>query len=181
MHIVPSQNSFYLLIALAAALVAAAWDVKTRRIPNWLTASSILIGLAVHCAFGGIHGMLVALAAALVGGGIFVIFFLAGGMGAGDVKLMAAVAAIVSFHSLFQIMVTTALMGGIFALCLAAAHGKLKQTAQNIKLLFVHHRYQGLTPHPDLNIANRKTLRLPYAIAIAAGCLITFIGDMPPR
>lgn len=181
MHNISPQNSLYLSLAIIAALVASVWDVKTRRIPNWLTASSVLIGLAVHGFLGGAHDMFLALAAAIVGGGIFAIFFVAGGMGGGDVKLMAAVAAIVSFHSLFQVMVLTAIMGGVFALCLAIAHGRLKQTVQNIKLLFVHHRYQGLTPHPEINVANRQTLRLPYAIAIAAGCLITFIGDVPLR
>jgi prepilin peptidase CpaA len=174
-----SQHLLYLSIAVAAALVAAVWDVKTRRIPNWLTASSILIGLALHLILGGPREMAMALLAALVGGGIFTAFFIAGGMGGGDVKLIAAVASIVSFPSLFQVLVTTAIMGGVFALVLAVARGKLKQTIQNIGLLFFHHQHEGLTPHPQLNVRNDRTLRLPYAIAIAAGCLITFISEIP--
>lgn len=181
MHTISHQNSLYLALAVVAALVASVWDVKTRRIPNWLTLSAILAGLAVHGVLGGARDMFTALAAALVGGGIFAIFFVAGGMGGGDVKLMAAIAAIVGFQSLFQVMVLTAIMGGVFAICLALAHGRLKQTAHNIKLLLVHHRYQGLTPHPEINVTNRKTLRLPYALAIAAGCLITYIGSVPLR
>jgi prepilin peptidase CpaA len=181
MHAISPEDSLYLSLAIVAALIASVWDVKTRRIPNWLTLSSIVAGLAAHCVLGGLRDTLIALAAAVVGGGIFAIFFVAGGMGGGDVKLMAAVAAIVGFHSLFQVMVSTAIMGGVFALCLALAHGRLRQTVHNIRLLFLHHRYQGLTPHPEINVSNRKTLRLPYAIAIAAGCLITFIGDLPLR
>lgn len=181
MHTIPHQNSPYLAIAVVAALVASVWDIKTRRIPNWLTLSAILAGLAVHAVVGGTGDMLIALVAALVGGGIFAIFFVAGGMGGGDVKLMAAIGAIVGFQSLFQVMVLTAIMGGVFAICLALTRGRLKQTVDNIKLLLVHHRFQGLTPHPEINVANRKTLRLPYAIAIAAGCLITYIGNLPLR
>jgi len=181
MHISSPQNSLYLALAVVAALVASVWDIKTRRIPNWLTLSSILAGVAVHAALGGGRGVLTAIAAAVVGGGIFAIFFVAGGMGGGDVKLMAAIAAIVGFQSLFQVMVSTAIMGGVFAVCLALARGRLKQTADNIKLLMVHHRHQGLTPHPEINVTNRQTLRLPYAIAIAAGCLITYIGNVPLR
>lgn len=181
MHTISHQNSPYLAIAVVAALVASVWDIKTRRIPNWLTLSAILTGLAVHAVVGGAGDMLIALVAALVGGGIFAIFFVAGGMGGGDVKLMAAIGAIVGFQSLFQVMVLTAIMGGVFAICLALTRGRLKQTVANIKLLLVHHRYQGLTPHPEINVANRKTLRLPYAIAIAAGCLITYIGNLPLR
>lgn len=181
MHTISPQNTLYLALAVVVAMVAAVWDIRTRRIPNWLTLSTILAGLAMHGVVGGARDMSIALVAALVGGGIFAIFFIAGGMGGGDVKLMAAIAAIVGFQSLFQIMVLTAIMGGVFAICLALAHGRLKQTAHNIRLLLVHHRYQGLTPHPEINVTNRKTLRLPYAIAIAAGCLITYIGNLPLR
>jgi prepilin peptidase CpaA len=122
-----------------------------------------------------------ALAAGAVGGGIFLLFHIAGGMGAGDVKLMTAIACLVGFHSLVQVLAMTAIMGGVFALCLAIARGKLKETIFNIGSLMNHHRMAGLTPHPDLNLDNRQTLRLPYAIAIAAGCLITFCSDLSLR
>ncbi len=167
--------------ALTCAAIGAACDLRTRRIPNLLTGSSMLAGLALHLILGGWAQLGMAAAAAAIGGGIFLVFYLAGGMGAGDVKLMAAVACLAGYHSVAELLVSTAIMGGVFAIALALVHGQLKQTAKNIVALFLHHRSAGLTPHPDLNVTNHRTLRLPYAVAIAAGCLITFYGQMPPR
>ena len=81
----------YLLIgAVACALAGAVCDVRGARIPNWLTYGSLLAGFAVRAVWGwaGVKGGLIGL---LAGGGIFYLLFLLGGMGGGDVKLMAAV------------------------------------------------------------------------------------------
>jgi prepilin peptidase CpaA len=43
----------------------------------------------------------------------------------------------------------------------------------NVAVLATHHSREGLQPHPDLNISNNQTLRLPYALAIAGGCILT--------
>ena len=115
--------------------------------------------------------------AGLVGGAIFFLFFVAGGMGAGDIKLMAAVTCITGFGHLAELFVATVLMGGLLALTLAISHGKLKSTIVNVGTLVQHHATTGLLPHPELNVLNSKTLRLPYAIAIASGCWITFLGQ----
>src|SRR5579859_646756 len=104
-----AQTVVYLSVALGAALVASVTDVRTRRIPNWLTGSTILAGLLLHLVMGGWTQAALALAAAAVGGGLFLLFYIAGGMGAGDVKLMAAIACLVGFHSLFQVLTMTAI------------------------------------------------------------------------
>jgi prepilin peptidase CpaA len=59
------------------------------------------------------------------------------------------------------------------AVGLALWRGRLKETIMNVGALAVHHRLQGLQPHPELHIGNAGTLRLPYALAIAAGCAMT--------
>ena len=178
---IPNPNIVYGSAALLCAAAAAAFDLRTRRIPNLLTGFSILFGLLLHLILGGWSQLGWSAAAAVIGGGVFLVFYLAGGMGGGDVKLMSAVACISGYHSVMELLLSTAIMGGIFALLLALVRGKLKQTLQNIGALLVHHRIAGLTPHPELNLKNARTLRLPYAIAIAAGCLITLLGEMPLR
>lgn len=178
---VPATNIIYASTALLCAGIAAVSDLKTRRIPNILTGSSILIGLLLHLVLGGWSGFGLSAAAAGIGGGLFLILYLAGGMGAGDVKLMTAVACIAGYGSVLELLLTTMIMGGVFALVLAVVHGRLKETFRNIGALIVHHRLEGLTPHPDLNVKNTHTLRLPYAMAIAAGCLVTFAGLVPLR
>lgn len=176
-----TTNLVYNSAALVCAALGAAFDLRTRRIPNPLTSSSILAGLLLHFALGGWSQLGLSAAAAGIGGGIFLIFYLAGGMGGGDVKLMTAVACIAGYHPVLELLVTTAITGGVFAILLAAYRGKVKETFRNIGALFLHHRFEGLKPHPELNLKNTRTLRLPYAIAIASGCLITFLSEIPLR
>lgn len=119
--------------------------------------------------------------AGLIGGAIFLIFWIAGGMGAGDVKLITGVGCIAGTGHLAEILIATTLMGGLFAIVLATLRGRLKSTLANVGVLVMHHRKAGLQPHPELNVLNGKTLRLPYAVAIAAGCWITFFSQFGSR
>src|ERR1700691_4945768 len=111
--------------------------------------------------------------AGLICGVLFLIFWLAGGMGAGDVKLMTAVAAIAGMPLVPWLLILTALAGGVMALGLAVWRGRLRETIRNVGALALHHRIEGLAPHPQLNLANARTLRLPYALAVAAGTATT--------
>ena len=81
----------YLCLASGCAVAGAGFDLRSRRIPNFLTLPSRFLGLAVHLLLDGWTALPGALAGMLACGGVFLLFYLAGGMGAGDVKLMAAV------------------------------------------------------------------------------------------
>jgi prepilin peptidase CpaA len=169
----------YPATATACAVVGAVWDVKTRRIPNVITLPAFLLGLLLHLTLGGWMQMFYALTAGVACGVIFLIFYIAGGMGAGDVKLMTAVGCIAGgangayLNPVASIMMLTAISGGIMAIGLALFRGRLQQTLMNVGELLSHHTSKGLQPHPDLNVTNARTLRLPYALAIAAGCILT--------
>ncbi len=163
----------YPAAAAACALVASVFDVKRRRIPNFLSIPSFLLGLALHLALGGWKQLLSALAGGIVCGLVFLIFYIAGGMGAGDVKLIMAVGCLAGLSHVPYLLVLTAISGGIMAVVLALARGQLQQTIMNVGELATHHSHEGLQPHPDLNLGNAATLRLPYALAIAGGSLIT--------
>jgi prepilin peptidase CpaA len=156
-------------MSLVCASIGAWSDVRTRRIPNWLTGPSILAGLVLHLAFGGWRALGTSALAGVLAGAVFLVFHLAGGMGAGDVKLMTAVSVLAGLNYFVEILIATALMGGLFALALALSRRRLKHTLANIGVLVVHHGTSGLRPHSDLNVSNAETLRLPYGIAIAAG------------
>jgi prepilin peptidase CpaA len=172
MHI---ERAFvYLAIASLCAMVAAGFDIKSRRIPNLLTGPALLAGLLLHLGIDGWHGLLTSFAAAMICGGIFLVFYLAGGMGAGDVKLIAAVGAIAGLPSTPYLLVLTSLAGGVLGIGLALMRGRLKQTLFNVGALAAHHVQEGFTPHPELNVRNDGALRLPYGLAIAVGCTVTF-------
>ncbi|HET9087937.1 MAG TPA: prepilin peptidase [Acidobacteriaceae bacterium] len=163
----------YLLCACVCASIGAVSDWRTRRMPNLLTGSSMLSGLLLHLAWGGWRAAGLAAAAGLLCGAGFFIFFLVGGMGAGDVKMMAAVGCMAGFGRLSEMFLATVLIGGVFAVALAMLRGQLKRTIWNVGALILHHGRYGLVQHPELNLLNADTLRLPYGMAIAAGCWLT--------
>jgi len=160
--------------SLVCASIGAVCDIRTRKIPNRLTGPSILVGLLLHLILDGWCAMSMSALAGVVGGGIFLVFYFAGGMGAGDVKLMAAVTSIAGLSHVAEILIGTALAGGLLAAGLALSRGQLKSAFINIGILASHHFTRGLTPHSQLNASNPKTLRLPYGIAIAAGAAMSF-------
>jgi prepilin peptidase CpaA len=163
----------YPATATACAVAGSVFDVKSRKVPNFITAPAFLLGLFMHLAHGGWREFLSSLGAGLICGFVFLVFYLAGGMGAGDVKLITAVGCIAGLSHVTYILVLTAISGGVMAIGLAVARGRLQETIMNVAVLASHHRHEGLQPHPDLNLSNAQTLRLPYALAIAGGCILT--------
>jgi prepilin peptidase CpaA len=165
----PSHEVIYAACALVCALAGAGFDVATRRIPNILTGTALLLGLALHGGMGGWRQLVTAAAAGLICGLIFLVFHIAGGMGGGDVKLIAAVACCSGLSLMASLLLWTSLAGGVLAIGLALSHRRLKQTLVNVYALTVHHATAGLEPHSEFNIGNPQALRLPYGLAIAAG------------
>jgi prepilin peptidase CpaA len=160
--------------SLLCAGIGSIHDVRTRRIPNRVTGTAVVAGLLLHGIVGGWSGLEESALAALIAGGIFLLFCLSGGMGAGDVKLMAAVGSIAGLSPLRLLIISTAVFGGVLALGFAIYHGRLRETLANVGVLLGHHGREGLEPHPEMNLANPGALRLPFALPVAAGCLFTF-------
>ena len=167
------KDLVYLSSAVLCAGIAAVTDVQSRRIPNLLTGPALLIGFGLHAALGGWRGLEHSFVAALIAGGIFFVLFLTGGMGGGDVKLIAAVGALAGLTHVAYALIFTGLAGGVMALALVARRRRFRQTFSNVESLVIHHRLHGLEPHPQINVGNEAALRLPYALAIAAGAAIT--------
>ena len=161
---------------VAVVLAAGVWDLATRRIPNWITVPGAALGLAIQSYYGGWHGAVSSLVGALLGFSFFMLLYLAGGMGAGDVKLAAAVGALVGAQSFVLVFVVTGLLGGIAALVLALARGRLRQTLDRTAALlrnFGRLRWSEVRSASDLDAPG--ALRLPYGAVIAGGAL-TFLA-----
>ncbi|MGI4756748.1 MAG: A24 family peptidase [Janthinobacterium lividum] len=170
-----SPELIYVEGAFACATAAAVTDLKSRRIPNWLTGSSLCLGLCLHLLLGGVRDAGLAFLAGLAAGGVFFLLFAAGGMGAGDVKLIAAVCSLGGMHAMPNILLSTVLLGAVAAVLTALAKGRLHEMYLNLGLLLTHHQVHGLETHPQLNVRNHSLLRLPYAVPVAAGCLATLL------
>jgi prepilin peptidase CpaA len=169
----PSPEFVFLLAALLCAAISAVYDVRSRRIPNFITLPSMVVGILLHGMLGGWRQSASAAAAGLICGLMFLLFYLAGGVGAGDVKLMTASGCLAGLPFTRDLLIWTGLAGGAMALGLAIYRGQFLRTLGNVGMLLAHHRKAGLSPHPVLNVRNAETLRLPYALAIAAGCALS--------
>ncbi len=108
-------------------LLALVTDFRDHRIPNLLTLPALLGGLMFHAATGGLTGSLWALKGALFGGALLIIPFALGGMGGGDVKLLAAAGAWLGPHGVGHLFIYGALVGALISIVLMARHGDFKK------------------------------------------------------
>jgi prepilin peptidase CpaA len=158
------------MVVLGAGLVTAVVsDMRTRRIPNWLTAGIAAAGFGM--AFGGGHvtplqaafGMLAGLLLMLPGHVI-------GATGAGDVKLMAAIGAVLGPATIVRVFLYTAVAGGVFALAVAVRRGRLQQTMFDTTRLVT----APAAARVVIKAADRAN-RFAYGPAIAAGTLLSLV------
>ena len=113
-----SESASDLLCLFAAAFVAtigAVHDVRTRRIPNSLTLPGIVFGLLLHLLLGGWRQLGASVWAGIVCGLVFLAFYLAGGMGGGDVKLLAGVGAWTGLLGAFDCLMVGSVLGTVYA------------------------------------------------------------------
>ncbi len=164
--------------AMICTILASVYDVRKRKIPNILTGMSIVIALVLHLALMGWMDLATSALAGIVSGGFLFLFYLAGGIGAGDVKLMSAIGCFIGFHSILLLLFVTTLCGAALGLIVAIRKKMLRRVARNSILLIQHHHAHGLTPHQTLNINNTAILHMPFAVPIMAGCLITSCVQM---
>jgi prepilin peptidase CpaA len=165
-----------LQVALAViAMVAAVYDVRFRRIPNWLTLSGVLVGLAVN----SIHNTArFNWRWALMGLGLaFAVYFplyLLRGMGAGDVKLMAAIGAVVGPVNWIAIFVLSNVFGGVTAVILLLSKGHVLRTVSNLGYLLneMAHLRPPYMGKEELDVKSAKAVTMPHGLAIAVGSFV---------
>lgn len=165
------MNTTY-LIATLVSFSACITDVRSRRIPNVLTFGAAAAALVFHLSTGQSTGLLKSVEGWLVGAAIFFLPFSLGGLGAGDVKLLAALGAWVGPTDALWIALYAGVTGGILALAVAGAQGYLRQAFSNIWLLLSHWRVAGIRPLYEISLEGSRGPRLAYAIPIFAGLLV---------
>lgn len=159
--------------ALLSAVTACVVDVRTARIPNALTAASVAAALVAHSVLPAGHGLSAAVGGALTGLAVFLPIFALGGLGGGDVKLMAALGAWLGWERSVWMALYTAIAGGVLALAWAFSQGYLRRAFSNLRALGTLWLVAGVRPMPDLTLEAGRGPRLPYAVPILAGVLLT--------
>jgi prepilin peptidase CpaA len=160
-------------VAAASVAAACAWDITTSRIPNELTFSAAAAAAVFHALAPGGAGAGHALLGLIVGVAVFFPLFALGAMGGGDVKLMAAVGAWVGWKLILFVALYGSLAGGVLALVVALRRSYLRTALFNLKMLASFWWVEGIKPLPALTLESTHSVRLPYALAIAAGLAVT--------
>ena len=163
-------------LAILIAACACITDLRSRRIPNRLVLSGLVLGLSINLAFGGVRAFGWSLLGGLAGLALFLPFFALGGMGAGDVKLLACLGAILGPGDLMLVALVGALLGGVMALTVATVQGRLGGTLKNCASLIAFWMAAGLKPSPAHQLDNPETLKIPYAVPVAAGTLVVLLS-----
>jgi prepilin peptidase CpaA len=154
--------------------VATFTDLRTRRIPNWLVVPFLVLGIVISAWLQGWHGLGQSFAGLGLGILLYGFLFWIGGMGAGDVKLAAAIGAWIGPNQLFFALVVTAMAGGIMAVGWAAFGGWLKELFNGASDLTFG--FKDAAVRQEMALANPAKRKMPYAPAIAIGTLISFFA-----
>ena len=102
-------------IAILVGLAAMIDDLARRQIANWIPLSALAAGFGWQIGQSGLNGLLYAGIGTVAGFAVFLVFYLLGGMGGGDVKLMAGFGALLGFNQLISAALWTAGVGGVIA------------------------------------------------------------------
>jgi len=160
----PINPSLQVLILVIVA-IAVVTDIRRRRIYNVLTFPAMALGIVLNTVLHGGTGLVLSVSGLLLGAAIFFIPVTAGGRGAGDLKLLAAVGAFGGPVFVFWTALFTSMIGGVFAVAVLLYKRRFISVAGGMALDL----YTQQTPRMTSNI------RLPYAIPIALGAIVALI------
>jgi prepilin peptidase CpaA len=156
------------LIAGVVGIAACVDDLWRRRISNWIPCTAFAGGVILQTVQHGLRGAGSALAGALAGGCVFLVFYLLGGMGGGDVKLMAGFGALLGVKQTLLAALWTAGCGGLIALAVIGARAAANLWANR-------NSSRGGRVAPD-DAPGETADSIPYAPAIAAGVWLSLVA-----
>ena len=164
------KEGVWVLAALLAA--AAGWtDWRFRRIPNWLTVTGLVLGVASNSLLRGWVGAKDALLGAGLGLLLLLPFVLIKSLGAGDWKLMGALGAFLGPNHLIVVLVGTILVAGVMAAVLIVWKKRVRQAARNLghmlAAVFTLH-----LPGAEVSLDNPESLKVPFGVAAAVTVIL---------
>jgi prepilin peptidase CpaA len=166
-----STATVFQLFLIPLAVLVIYYDVRYRRIPNVFVLATLIAGLMLNFALGGVNGIL-----SSVGGCVFafILMFMLhvfGAMGAGDVKLFAAIGSVMGASLVLPTFLVVVITGGMLALISILRSGVFKTTMFRVLQIFV-----GLLPGwqmPKFSVPADRRLTIPYGVAITVGAIIS--------
>jgi prepilin peptidase CpaA len=150
-----------LYLAGVIAAVAACTDLRWRRVPNWLTLSAALLGLAVNVALDGLLGGMTAVLGLGLGLALLLPFYMLRAVGAGDVKLLAAFGALLGPQALVSVALYGAVVGGLMSAAILLGRGRLMLALNELVV--------------QRTLPSRSGATAPYGVAIASGVFLSML------
>ena len=171
-------NSLVLLILLG--IIVSYFDIRYRRIPNNCVLAGFFSGLFLHGWFEGWHGLQESFTGCLLAFGLmFMVRLYSRATGAGDIKLFAAIGAIVGFSTIVPTFLIVLITGAVLAFLNAWRQGTLRVTLERVALILY-----GFLPGqqvPRFPIPADQKKALPYGVAICLGSLIAVVRESFPN
>jgi prepilin peptidase CpaA len=160
----------FMFVPLAAGITYM--DVRYRRIPNKLVLMILIGGAIINTIFAGWNGLLASLGGSALAFGLMLFLHIFATMGAGDVKLFAAVGSVVGLSHVFPTLIVVALSGGVFAVCKMIYSRRAVSTMTGVAQFF----YGILPGHtvPRVPVPSDHSNTLPYAVPICFGSVVAF-------
>ncbi|HEV2707919.1 MAG TPA: A24 family peptidase [Pyrinomonadaceae bacterium] len=158
-----------LLIPLA--VIITYYDVRYRRIPNAFVLATLVSGLFINSVAGGLSGLGASLAGCALAFGLMLVLHVFGAMGAGDVKLFAAVGSVVGLPLVLPTFLVVLITGGALAVLTILRAGTVITTMHRVLQIFV-----GLLPGwqmPRFGVPADRRQTIPYGVAITLGSIIS--------
>src|SRR6267143_6446317 len=166
-----TETLVHIVLLLPLAVIIAYYDVRYRRIPNAFVLATLVGGVVINAIFAGFPGIAASLGGCALG---FVLMFLLhvfGAMGAGDVKLFAAIGAVTGAQLVMPTFIVVILTGGLLAVVSIIRAGILITTMHRVLQILI-----GLLPGwqmPKFPVPADRTHTIPYGVAITMGSIIS--------
>jgi prepilin peptidase CpaA len=161
------------LILYIALIISLITDIKNRKILNIVTIPTIFFGIIYFSITQGWNGFLFSILGFFVGLGVLIIPFLLGGMGAGDVKLMGAIGALMGTSFVFYAFIYAALIGGVISLLLIIKSKGLRNSFKLVIYNFIFFKRSFISKF--INKDKENSIAFPYGVPIVLGTLCSLL------
>jgi prepilin peptidase CpaA len=152
--------------AVVLAVIAGWTDLRSRRIPNWLTVPGLLLGVAANTVLSGWSGLKTSLLGAAVGLALLLPFVLLRSLGAGDWKLAGALGSFAGPGLLVDLLLASVFVAGLMAVALVIYKRRVGQTLRNMGHILISLVTFRL-PGSQVSLDNPDSLKVPYGVALA--------------
>jgi prepilin peptidase CpaA len=170
------------IVVFLAVLAMAVTDLWRFRVHNVLTLPLLFSGLLYQGITEGTPGFVNSLLGALFGFSALILFCMMGGIGAGDVKLLAGVGAWLGLPLTFYVFIASSLAAGVYAMILLVTSRRLRETWVNLQIAWYRLKAVGRYLGSDSDVqetltqSDRRQRLIPFAAMVAIGLVVAVLA-----